>query len=124
VDYVDPQMNAQTATLRVRTRYENADEALLPGFFARVRFAMSSRKGMLVPEAALLSDQQGRFAMVVNEKDEVEARRVTIGALDGTMRVVEEGLTADDRVIVLGMLKARPGAKVNPKMQESAVAGH
>lgn len=117
VDYVDPQMNAQTGTLRVRTRYENQDELLLPGLFARVRFAMSSRKSMLVPEAALLSDQQGRFAMVVNGKDEVEQRRVKIGVLDGSMRVVEEGLVSEDRVIVLGVLKARPGAKVSPKVE-------
>ncbi len=119
VDYVDPEMNAQTGTLRVRTIYENADESLLPGFFARVRFAMSSRKSVVVPEAALLSDQQGRYALIVNEKDEVEARRVRIGTLEGAFRVVDEGLTGEERVIVLGVLKARPGSKVSPKMQES-----
>lgn len=123
VDYVDPQLNAQTGTLRVRTRYDNANEGLVPGLFARVRFPMSTRKSLLVPEAALLSDQQGRYAMVVNDKDEVEARRVKIGPLDGSMRVVEEGLKPEDRVIVLGVLKARPGAKVTPKVQEPAASG-
>jgi RND family efflux transporter MFP subunit len=122
VDYVDPQLNSQTGTLRVRTLYDNANESLVPGLFARVRFPMSTRKSLLVPEAALLSDQQGRYAMVVNEKDEVEPRRVQIGTLDGSMRVVEEGLKPEDRVIVLGVLKARPGAKVTPKMQEPAAA--
>lgn len=122
VDYVEPQLNAETGTLRVRTRYENTDEELYPGFFARVRFAMSTRDAIVVPETALLRDQQGRYAMVVNEKDEVEARRVEIGALDGTGRVVEKGLTPEDRVIVLGVLKARPGSKVTPKTQESAAA--
>lgn len=120
VDYVDPQLSAQTGTLRVRTRFDNADEMLLAGFFSRIRFAMSSNSALLVPEAALLSDQRGRYALVVNEKDEVEARRVTIGTLDGTMRVVEEGLKPDDRVVVLGVLKARPGSKVTPKTQEPA----
>lgn len=118
VDFVDPALDATTGTLRVRTRFENTDDRLLPGLFARVRFAMSNRKSLVVPEAALLRDQQGRYAMVVNGKDEVEARRVTIGVLDGTMRVVESGLSADDRVIVLGVLKARPGSKVTPKVQE------
>jgi RND family efflux transporter MFP subunit len=122
VDYVAPELDKQTGTLRVRTRYENTDEALLPGLFARVRFPMSSEKRMLVPEAALLSDQQGRFALVVNQKDEVEMRRVKIGTLDGTMRVVEEGLKPEDRVIVLGVLKARPGSKVTPKMQDAPPA--
>lgn len=123
VDYVDPQLNVQTGTLRVRTRYDNTDESLLPGFFSRVRFAMSKADSLVVPEAALLSDQLGRFAMVVNSKDEVEAKRVTIGALDGTDRVVLEGLTPEDRVIVLGVLKARPGSKVTPKLQEPAAGG-
>lgn len=120
VDYVDPALNVETGTLRVRSRYDNEDEALIPGYFARVRFPMSSREALQVPEAALLTDQQGRYAMVVNEKDEVEVRRVRIGALDGMMRVVEEGLEPTDRVIVLGVLKARPGSKVNPKAEAEA----
>ncbi len=123
VDYVDPKLNSQTGTLRVRTVYENADENLLPGLFARIRFPMSSKKSLVVPDAALLSDQQGRYAMVVNAKDEVESRRVRVGTLDGTMRVVEEGLTPEDRVIVLGVLKARPGSKVTPKVETQAAAG-
>jgi membrane fusion protein, multidrug efflux system len=123
VDYVDPQMNAQTGTLRVRTRYENEDEILLPGLFTRVRFPMSTRKALMVPEAALLSDQQGRYALIVNDKDEVEARRITIGTLDGTMRVIEEGLDPEDQVVVLGVLKARPGSKVTPKTEKAATKG-
>lgn len=123
VDYVDPSLSTQTGTLRIRTVYENADGSLLPGLFARVRFAMSSTNSLVVPEAALLSDQQGRYALVVNGKDEVEARRVRIGVLDGSWRVVEEGLAADDRVIVLGVLKTRPGGKVTPKVQEPAAPG-
>jgi RND family efflux transporter MFP subunit len=123
VDYVDPQLDPDTLTLRVRTRYENEGESLIPGLFAQVRFAMSSQQAMLVPEAALLSDQQGRYALVVNSENVVEAKRTVIGVLDGAMRVVEQGLQKDDRVIVLGLLKARPGAKVTPRVQESAVAG-
>lgn len=123
VDYVEPQLDTQTGTLGVRTVYENANDALVPGLFARVRFAMSSRDSLLVPEAALLSDQQGRYAMVVNDSDEVEARRVTVGALDGPMRVVETGLEPHDRVIVLGVLKARPGSKVTPKQQDTMADG-
>lgn len=123
VDYVAPELNRETGTLRIRTRYDNADGGLVPGFFSRVRFAMSSRKAIVVPEAALLSDQQGRFAMVVNDENAVEARRVQVGVLDGTMRVVESGLKPSDRVIVLGVLKARPGSKVTPKMQEPAADG-
>lgn len=123
VDYVAPELDRETGTLTVRTRYENTDNRLLPGLFARVRFAMSRSDALVVPEAALLSDQQGRYAMVVNEENAVEVRRVQIGVLDGPMRVVESGLTPEDRVIVLGALKARPGSKVAPKKQETAPAG-
>lgn len=122
IDYVEPQLDKQTGTLEVRTRFENTDETLVPGLFAAVRFAMSSRKAMLVPEAALLSDQQGRYAMVVDEESKVQAKRVEIGPLEGSMRVVEKGLAPDDRVIVLGVLKARPGSKVTPKRQEPPAA--
>jgi RND family efflux transporter MFP subunit len=122
VDYVAPEVDRQTGTLRVRTVYENADEKLVPGLFSRVRFPIASRRAMLVPDAALLSDQQGRYAMVVNDEDTVELRRVEVGILDGSMRVVESGLDPDDRVIVLGVLKARPGAKVTPKTEPAAQA--
>lgn len=117
VDYVEPQLNQQTGTLRVRTVYENTDEALLAGYFAAIRFPMSSESSLLVPEAALLTDQQGRYALIVNDENKVEVRRVTLGTLDGDTRVVSEGLEPDDRVIVLGVLKARPGSVVTPKMQ-------
>jgi RND family efflux transporter MFP subunit len=120
VDYVDPEMNAATGTLRVRTLYENEDGVLLPGLFARVRFPMQSVKSFLVPDAALLTDQQGRFALVVNGENEVEARRVKIGVAEKDMRVIEEGLTPGDRVVVVGVLKARPGAKVTPLTEDEA----
>jgi RND family efflux transporter MFP subunit len=120
VDYVEPQMNAQTGTLRVRTAYDNEDASLVPGFFARIRFPMSSTKSLLVPDAALLSDQQGRYALVVGEGGVVEARRVKIGLAEKDLRVVEEGLKAEDRVIVLGVLKARPGSKVTPMTEAEA----
>lgn len=122
VDYVDPALNAETGTLHIRTRFENEDESLLAGFFVKVRFAISNAKSLVVPEAALLSDQLGRFALIVNDQDEVEVHRVTIGALDGDQRVVRTGLANTDRVIVLGVLKARPGSKVTPKTQQTAPA--
>lgn len=123
VDYVDPEINRETGTLRVRTRFENESELLLPGMFARVRFAMSSQEAMLVPDAAVLSDQQGRYLMVVNVRDEVEVRRVSVGRTDGPMRIITEGIAPTDRVIVLGVLKARPGSPVTPQLQQSAPEG-
>lgn len=123
IEYVAPQVNRDTGTLLVRARFENEDELLLAGYYARLRFPMSTAKAMLVPEAALLSDQQGRYALIVNAENKVESRRVRIGGLDGGMRAVEEGLSATDRIVVLGVLKARPGSVVTPTVQESAAPG-
>jgi RND family efflux transporter MFP subunit len=116
VDYVDPLVNAQTSTIHVRCRFENEDEFLLPGLFVRLRFPTETGAAVLAPDIALLSDQGGRFALVVDEHDEVQARHVTVGELDGPLRVVTSGLTTADRVVVNGLLRARPGAKVQPQL--------
>ena len=73
---------------------------------------------MLVSERALGTDLAGKYVLVVvGEANIVEHRAVTIGALIDGMRVVEEGLTGDERYIVNGLQRARPGLPVNPKMQ-------
>jgi RND family efflux transporter MFP subunit len=118
IDYVDPGLNPTTGTIRVRCRFENEDGGLLPGLFVRLRLFLDTAEQVLVPDTALLSDQNGRFALVVNDKDAVEMRRVKIGSLDGTMRVVVDGLTDGDRVIVNGLQRARPGVTVNPALKE------
>ncbi|MDB5290075.1 MAG: efflux transporter periplasmic adaptor subunit [Phycisphaerales bacterium] len=118
IDYVDPALNAQTGTIRVRCRFENEDELLLPGMFVRLRVFLDTVPSMVAPDIALLSDQSGRYALVVNDKNAVEVRRVKIGALDGSMRVVLEGLSASDRIVVNGLQRARPGATVVPTLTE------
>jgi len=118
VDYVDPLLNAQTGTIRVRCVFDNEDEFLLPGMFVRLRFPMQDEAAVLAPDLALLSDQGGRYALVVDDHDEVQQRRVTVGPLDGTLRVVTTGLSVDDRLVVNGLLRARPGARV--QAQEAA----
>lgn len=114
IDYVDPALNAETGTIAVRCRFENEDGILLPGLFVRLRIHLDTREELLAPDIALLSDQSGRYALVVNDKDTVEMRRVKVGALDGNRRVVTEGLVPTDRVVVNGLQRARPGAVVRP----------
>ena len=122
VDYVAPELDLATGTLEVRSRFENENDFLNPGLFARLRFPMEKSLGLLLPEAALLSDMQGRYVLAVNRENVVEQRRVEIGTLEGDMRVVTEGVAPGDRVIVVGVLKARPGAKVTPVEQEAYAA--
>ncbi len=117
IDYVDPALDPRTGTIRVRCRFENEDGVLLPGLFLRVRVLLDSSDQVLAPDIALLSDQRGRYALVVNDKDTVELRRVKIGTLDHGMRVVLEGLSTTDRIIVNGLQRARPGIVVKPTLE-------
>jgi hypothetical protein len=82
---------------------------------------MDKSLALLVPEEALLSDMQGRYALVVNRENVVEQRRVQIGVQEGALRVVTDGVAPGDRVIVRGAMKSRPGAKVTPKSEEEAL---
>lgn len=112
VDYVDPALDPMTATIRVRCRFENEDEVLIPGLFVRLRILLDTSDAIVVPDTALLSDATGRYALVVDEKGVVAMKRVRIGAQDGTDRVVLEGLSVSDRVIVNGLQRTRPGGTV------------
>lgn len=123
IDYVDPALNPQTGTIRVRSRFENENNDLLPGMFVRVRFLLKTVEATVVPDTALLADQSGRYALVVADQDKVELRRVKIGVLDGSMRQVLEGLSAGDRVIVNGLQRARPGMVVKPTLTELSASG-
>ncbi len=118
IDYVDPALDPRSGTIRVRCRFENEDNVLLPGLFVRLRIHLETTEAMLAPDIALQTDQSGRYALVVNDQDVVEIRRVKIGALDGAMRVVTEGLAETDRVVVNGLQRARPGISVKPTLKE------
>jgi len=118
VNYVDPEISQETGTLRVRSIFENPKDVLVPGLFVTLHFPISTYDALLIPDAALLSDQLGRYALVVDASDTVQVRRVRTGERRGTLREVAEGLSADDRVVTLGVLKARPGSKVVPKLAE------
>ncbi|MEN6439010.1 MAG: efflux RND transporter periplasmic adaptor subunit [Syntrophobacter sp.] len=119
LDYVDNRIDAGTGTIQTRGIFPNADHALLPGLFGRVRLPLGSpRKALLVPEQALGADQRGRFLLVVNERSEVDYRSVQVGQEAGDFRVIEKGLGPGDQVIVNGVQQARPGIKVNPTLVE------
>jgi RND family efflux transporter MFP subunit len=118
LDYVSPSLNQSTGTLPVRGILPNPDRVLLPGFFVRIRVPYDEQKdALLVPNAALGSDQVGRYVLVVNSDNVVEQRKVQTGPLEGELRVIESGLNGDDRVVVAGLLRAIPGQKVDPQLQ-------
>jgi multidrug efflux system membrane fusion protein len=123
VAFTDNQIDANTGTLRVRAEVRNPKLSrppwymLSPGQFIRVRLPIGNpRRAVLVPEKALGVDQGQRYVYVVNEKNEVERRDVRLGPQFGTFRVVEDNvLKVSDRVVVDGLLRVRPGSKVDPK---------
>ncbi len=121
IDYVDQAVDPDTGTFFLRGRFANpAPPALLPGMFVRVRVPIGERSNaLLVPETALGSGQIGRFVYLVGEDDVVEQRRITVGAKVDALRVITGGLAPDERVIVNGLLRARPGAKVAPQTADT-----
>src|ERR1700736_3102214 len=116
MDFIDNRLDVSTATLRSRAVIPNQDLLILPGQFARVRLIGSSPyEALLVPDAAIATDQSRKIVFVVKEDNTVEAKPVVLGPLDEGLRVVREGLKAEDRVIVDGLQRARVGAKVTPQ---------
>jgi multidrug efflux system membrane fusion protein len=96
---------------------ENHDLSILPGQFGRVRLIGSSPyEALLLPDAAIATDQSRKIVFVVKDDDTVEARTVVLGPLDGGLRVIREGLKPEDKVIIDGIQRARVGAKVAPHM--------
>jgi RND family efflux transporter MFP subunit len=123
LEYRAPTVNQSTGTLFARAILPNHDRVLLPGYFVRVRIPLGDPKdAVLVPDLALGSDQGGRYVLVVNKDNVVEQKRVEIGPLQDTLRVIEKGLGADDRVVVGGLLRAVPGQKVEPQTLAAANA--
>ena len=83
---------------------------------------MRSEQALLVPEVAIGTDQAGRYVLAVNKENVVEQRRVQLGQSFGDMRLVESGLSPDQRIVVAGILDAVPGQKVDPQLQASGSA--
>ncbi len=123
LDYASPTINTSTGTLAARAIFQNTDRSLLPGYFVRVRIPEDHDvNAVLVPDVALGSDQTGRYVLIVNKDDVVEHRNVKVGPVMDELRVIDSGLTGQDRVIVAGVLRAVPGQKVDPQMQAAAAS--
>ena len=116
IDFVDNRLDSSTGTLLVRATVPNTSGKLYPGLFARIRVPWEVREdAVVVWEDALGTGLDGPYVLVVDEADVVERRTVEVGErqLDGTI-VILSGLNAEERYIVTGIQKARPGGTVNP----------
>lgn len=116
VDFVDNRIDPTTGTIRGRGVIANPGGYFTPGFFARVLIPGSgSYVATLVPDSAVVTDQNQKVLYVVASENSVEMRPVKLGSVFGELRSIESGIDLNDRVIINGLLQARPGAKVNPQ---------
>jgi len=117
-DYGESGVDPETGTLQVRGIFSNPGDPpeILPGLFARIRMPVQVKKdALLVSERAVGADQTGRYVLLLGKDSTVEKRGVVTGQRSNGLLVIEEGLSADDMVVVRGMQRARPGAAVNPE---------
>ncbi|MGB6657884.1 MAG: efflux RND transporter periplasmic adaptor subunit [Xanthobacteraceae bacterium] len=123
IDFVDNAINTSTGTIRGRAVFDNADGIFTPGMFGRLRVPGSPPyTALLVPDAAIGSEQVRKYVLVVDDSGTVHQKYVTLGQLDGGLRVIKDGLDANDRVIVNGLMRARAGIKVNAQEQVAPAA--
>ena len=121
VDFAESGVDPATGTLQLRGVFPNPGPApvLLPGLFTRLRMPIDKRENaLLVTERAIGADQSGRYLLTVNSENVVEKKPIRMGRLEDGLRVIEEGLQPDDRVVVNGLQRARPGAKVDPEQTD------
>ncbi len=117
LDFVDNRLDAASGTIRARALFENKDLFLTPGLFGRVTVGASDPyKGILLPDEAIGSDQDRRVVYVVGDNNVVNLKPVRIGPRIDGYRVIRDGLTGNETVVVNGLVRVRPGAPITPQM--------
>jgi len=114
MDFVDNQVDRGTGTIVGRAVLPNADLSLIPGLFARLQLPGSGLyRAILVPDEAIGNDQSQKFVYAVDGDGKAQYRTVKTGPLVDGLRVVREGLTPEDWVVVAGLQRVRPGMQVD-----------
>jgi RND family efflux transporter MFP subunit len=122
MDFVDNEMDAQTGSILGRAIFDNPDQVIQPGMFARAKLIGSGKyEALLVPDTAIGTDQARKFVYVVGEGDKIEVRFVELGTLHKRkFRVVRKGLSVDDLVVVGNIQRVRAGSVVEPVVKDIA----
>lgn len=121
----DNQLDVRSGTIRVRAVFDNADGRLVPGMFARIRVTSGdSGPALLVANSAIGTDQDKKFIYTVGDDNKVAYRIVTLGPDYERLRVIENGLTEGEQIVVKGIQRLRPGMEIKPQLvtMEEAVA--
>ncbi len=118
IDFVDNRLNGNTGTIRLRGAFQNPQHLFKPGLFVRIRLPIGPAKNaVLIPDEAIMSDQDRKYVYIVNAENTVEYRTVVPGQAVGKLRALKNGLAADDHVIVSGMQRVKPKTEVQATMQ-------
>ena len=121
IDFIDNQLDGTTGTIRVRAVVENSDRRLTPGLFARVQLITGQPyQATLIEDRAIGTDQDKRYVYVVKADSTIDYRAISVGPLENGLRVVTSGVAPGDRVVVDGLQRVRPGAKVTPQPEPAA----
>jgi len=116
MNFVDNRINRESGTIRIRARFPNPDYFLTPGEFGRIRIPGSEPyKAILIPDAAIVTDQSRKEVMTVSDDGTVVPKVIRPGPSYQNLRIVRSGLAATDRIIIDGLIRARPGGKVAPQ---------
>lgn len=122
-DFLDNKIDEKTGTVLVRAEFANPDKLLLPGQFVTVVIERKEAKdAIVVPQAAVLTDQGGHYVLLVNDENKVEVRRIETGQRFGANWSLSKGLQAGERIILFGAQKVRPGIEVKPEPVEATPA--
>jgi RND family efflux transporter MFP subunit len=117
LDFVDNRLDAASGTIRLRAIFDNKDLFLTPGLFGRVTIGASDPyRGILLPDEAIGSDQDRRVVYVVGENNVVSLKPVRIGPRIDGYRVIRDGLTGNETLVVNGLVRVRAGAPITPQM--------
>lgn len=122
---VDNSVDPDSGTIRVRAIFDNANGALIPGQFARLSMGKAKTEdAVLVHERAIGTDQNKKYVMVVKPDNTTEYREITVGMKSDGLRVVTSGLKAEERIVVNGLQRIRPGSLVAPEMVSMSAAAN
>ncbi|MCV2884742.1 efflux RND transporter periplasmic adaptor subunit [Aestuariibacter sp. AA17] len=121
LDFVDNRINATTGTITGRAVFDNTNGELIPGLFARVRLlSENSVDGILIKDKAIGTDLNNKFVLVLADDNTVQYRPIELGEKLYGLRVVKSGLSPEDKIVINGLQRVRPGSKVTP--QEATMA--
>ena len=121
MDFVDNVIDRATGTIRGRAQLDNAQGLFTPGMFARVQVPASAPyEALMVPDVAIGTEQARKYVYVIDQENIARLRYVTLGQLVGDLRVIKDGVSAADRVVVNGLMRVRQGQKVTPEEQSAS----